>query len=188
MITHPEGQTRSLCRGFFRAEAQSPRGGSRIKRTASSRRDEQCAKCRERIWNGNLHRIMISIRPMNGGLAVTPVALPVGAFPLLEGIFPPGSSDSEKAACLLRLFQMALQSEDDLNRRFDCESSSQTLLSPVMICAPAAKRQASAWEYGAEGRERREDGADDHLPRRANSESVSAQSPRGAAASKRLFA
>jgi hypothetical protein len=35
-----------------------------------------------------------------------------------------------------------------------------------MICAPAAKRQASAWVDGAEGRERREDGADDHPPRR----------------------
>ncbi len=55
-----------------------------------------------------------------------------------------------------------------------------------MICAPAAKRQASAWVSGAEGRERREDGADDHPPRRANSESVSAQSPRGAAASPSL--
>ena len=83
---------------------------------------------------------------MNEDITVTPGSLPVGAFPLLEGIFPPGSSDSEKAACLLSLFQMALQSEDDLNRRFDCESSSQTLLNPVMICAPAAKRQASARE------------------------------------------
>ena len=53
----------------------------------------------------------------------------------------------------------------------------------VMICAPAAKRPASAGVYGAEGRERREDGADDHPTRRANSESVCAQFPRGAAAS-----
>ena len=51
---------------------------------------------------------------MNDGLTVTPRSLPVGAFPLLEAIFPPGSSDSEKAECLLRLFQMALQSEDDV--------------------------------------------------------------------------
>ena len=65
---------------------------------------------------------------MNDGLTVTPRSLPVGAFPLLEAIFPPGSSDSEKAAYLLSLFQMALQSEDDLNRRFECESSTQTLL------------------------------------------------------------
>ena len=54
-----------------------------------------------------------------------------------------------------------------------------------MICAPAAKRSASTGVYGAEGRERREDGADDHPPTVANSESVSAQSPRGAAASGR---
>jgi hypothetical protein len=39
MITHPEGQTRSLCRGFFRAGTVSTRR-SRIKRTASGRRDE----------------------------------------------------------------------------------------------------------------------------------------------------
>jgi hypothetical protein len=65
---------------------------------------------------------------MNDGLTVTPRSLPVGAFPLLEAIFPPGSSDSEKAAYLLSLFQMALQSEDDLNRRFECESATQTLL------------------------------------------------------------
>ena len=51
---------------------------------------------------------------MNEDLTVTPGSLPVGAFPLLEAVFPPGSSDSEKAACLLRLFQMALQSEDDV--------------------------------------------------------------------------
>lgn len=51
---------------------------------------------------------------MNDGLTVTPRSLPVGAFPLLEAIFPPGSSDSEKAECILRLFQMALQSEDDV--------------------------------------------------------------------------
>lgn len=65
---------------------------------------------------------------MNDALTVTPRPLPVGAFPLLEAIFPPGSSDSEKAAYLLSLFQMALQSEDDLNRRFEYESSTQTLL------------------------------------------------------------
>ena len=53
-------------------------------------------------------------RPMNGGLTVTPVSLPVGAFPVLEAMFPPGSSDSEKAAYLLSLFQMALQPEDDV--------------------------------------------------------------------------
>jgi hypothetical protein len=59
----------------------------------------------------------------------------------------------------------------------------------VMICAPAAERPASVWEKGAEGRERRKDGADDHSPRGANSESVlgefaaEAQSPRGAAES-----
>ena len=40
--------------------------------------------------------------------------LPTDAFPLLEAIFPPGSSDGEKTKCLLRLFQMALQSEDDV--------------------------------------------------------------------------
>ena len=71
---------------------------------------------------------MIPILLMNEDLTVTPGSLPVGAFPLLEGIFPLGSSDSEKAAYLLSLFQMALQSEDDLNRRFECESSTQTLL------------------------------------------------------------
>ena len=58
-----------------------------------------------------------------------------------------------------------------------------------MICAPAAERPASAWVCGAEGRERREDGADDHPPGTANPESVlgepaaEAQSPCGAAAS-----
>ena len=59
-----------------------------------------------------------------------------------------------------------------------------------MICAPAAKRPDSAGGYGAEGRERREDGADDHPPPRgklgvcAVGSSGRAQSPRGAAASK----
>jgi hypothetical protein len=57
---------------------------------------------------------MIPILPMNEDLTVTPGYLPVGAFPLLEAIFPPGSSDSEKAACLLRLFEMALQPEGDV--------------------------------------------------------------------------
>ena len=51
---------------------------------------------------------------MNEGLTVTPDSLPVDAFPLLEALFPLGSSDSEKAACLLRLFKMALQPEDDV--------------------------------------------------------------------------
>ena len=92
------------------------------------------------------------MRPMNGGLAVTPVALPVGAFPLLEAIFPPGSSDREKAACLLSLFQMALQSEDDLNRGFDCESSSQTLLSPRDDLR--TRSEASGWPHGSKGAER----------------------------------
>ena len=90
---------------------------------------------------------------MNDGLTVTPRSLPVGAFPLLEAIFPPGSSDSEKAACLLSLFQMALQSEDDLNRRFDCESSSQTLLSS---CDDLHTRsEASGFRVGDRGRKTR---------------------------------
>lgn len=85
---------------------------------------------RANVLDCTLHRIMIPIRPMLETLTVTPGSLPIGAFPLLEGIFPPGSSDSEKAACLLRLFQMALKSEDEcLSRSVDCESFSQTLLS-----------------------------------------------------------
>jgi hypothetical protein len=86
---------------------------------------------------------------MNDGLTVTPRSLPVGAFPLLEAIFPPGSSDSEKAAYLLSLFQMALQSEDDLNRRFDCESSSQTLLSPRDDLR--TRSEASGFRMGVRG-------------------------------------
>ena len=35
-------------------------------------------------------------------------------FPSLERIYPPGSSESEKIDCLLRLFQMALELEDDV--------------------------------------------------------------------------
>jgi hypothetical protein len=35
-------------------------------------------------------------------------------FPLLESIYPPGSTESEKVAYLLSLFRMALQPEDDL--------------------------------------------------------------------------
>lgn len=62
----------------------------------------------------NLHRIMIPIGPMNEGLTVPPDSLAVDAFPLLEALFPPGSSDSQRAACLLRLFKMALQPEDDV--------------------------------------------------------------------------
>jgi hypothetical protein len=38
----------------------------------------------------------------------------IGAFPLLESIYLPGSTESGKVACLLRLFQMALQPEDDV--------------------------------------------------------------------------
>jgi len=60
---------------------------------------------------------------MNDGLTVTPRSLPVGAFPLLEAIFPPGSSDSEKAAYLLSLFQMALQSEDELIETHELEGA-----------------------------------------------------------------
>jgi len=48
----------------------------------------------------HLQRIVIPIRPMDDGFADTPVSLLVGGFPLLEAIFPPGSSDSEKAAFL----------------------------------------------------------------------------------------
>lgn len=95
--------------------------------------------------------IQLSVRPMNEALTVTPGSLPIGAFPLLEGIFPPGSSDSEKAACLLSLFQMALQSEDDLNRRFDCESFSQTLLSiPDDL---RIRSEASGGPHGSTGAE-----------------------------------
>jgi hypothetical protein len=90
----------------------SPRR-SRIKRPAIRRHDEQMLGVRTDP-ECNLHRIMIPIRPMFEALTVTPGSLPIGAFPLLEGIFPPGSSDSEKAACLLRLFKMALQPEDDV--------------------------------------------------------------------------
>jgi hypothetical protein len=36
------------------------------------------------------------------------------AFPLLEAMYPPGSTESEKIAYLLRLLRMALQAEDDL--------------------------------------------------------------------------
>jgi hypothetical protein len=92
MITHHEGQTRSLCRGFFRAGTVSTRR-SRIKRTASGRRDEGMQ--RANVLDCTLHRIMVPIRPMLETLTVTRGSLPIGAFPLLEGIFPPGSSDSE---------------------------------------------------------------------------------------------
>ncbi|MEY2564914.1 MAG: hypothetical protein QOH88_3107 [Verrucomicrobiota bacterium] len=56
-----------------------------------------------------------------------PRSLTVGAFPLLEAIFPPGSSDSENAAYLL-LVPNGIAIGRDLNRRFQCESSTQTLL------------------------------------------------------------
>jgi hypothetical protein len=64
--------------------------------------------------------------------------------------------------------------------------------SPVMICAPAAKRLRlpSAGERGGTAGEHREDGTDDHIFRKGNAESVlkdflaeQAQSPRGAATS-----
>jgi hypothetical protein len=110
MITPPKANSESVL-GEFAAEAQSPRGAA-----ASNARQVVVAtmRCRERNRKCNLHRIMIRIRPMNEGLTVTPESLPVDASPLLEDLFPPGSSDSEKAACLLRLFKMALQPEDDV--------------------------------------------------------------------------
>jgi hypothetical protein len=85
-------------------------------------------------------------------LTVMPGSLPVGAFPLLEGIFPPGSSDREKAACLLSLFQMALQPEDErLSRSVDCESFSQTLLSiPDDL---RIRSEASGCPHGSTGAE-----------------------------------
>ena len=45
MITHPEGQTRSLCPHSL------PAAQPHQKRTAGGRRDEEDAACRERIWN-----------------------------------------------------------------------------------------------------------------------------------------
>ena len=41
-------------------------------------------------------------------------SLPIDAVSLLEALLPPRSNDSEKAACLLKLFKMTLPSEDDL--------------------------------------------------------------------------
>ncbi len=41
-----------------------------------------------------------------------------------------------------------------------------------MICAPAGERPASVGDQGRKGRERREDGADDHSIKNANPESV----------------
>jgi hypothetical protein len=38
--------------------------------------------------------------------------LPNGAFPLLEAICPPNSADTEKATYLLRMLQMALETEN----------------------------------------------------------------------------
>lgn len=118
-------------------------------------------------------------------LTVTPGSLPIGAFPLLEGIFPPESSDSEKAACLLSLFQMALKSEDEcLNRGVDCESFSQTLLSipdDLRIRSEASGCPHGSTGGGTAGSAAR--AAQMITSQRANSESVSAQSLRGAAAS-----
>lgn len=38
----------------------------------------------------------------------------IDAFPLLESMYPPDANESEKVACLLSLFQIALQPEDDV--------------------------------------------------------------------------
>ncbi len=42
-----------------------------------------------------------------------------------------------------------------------------------MICAPTAARPASEREHGPEGRERGEDGADDHIAEKGRAKSLS---------------
>jgi hypothetical protein len=111
MITHPPRGKLGVCAG--KGVAQSPRGAAASNARQVAVATSRCPVSRTDL-ECNLHRTMIPIRPMNGGLTDTPVSLPLSAFPLLEAIFPPGSSDSEKAECLFRLFKMALQPEDDL--------------------------------------------------------------------------
>ncbi len=41
-------------------------------------------------------------------------SFPIGAFPLLEALYPRDSSASEKAAVIVALLQMGLRSEEDL--------------------------------------------------------------------------
>lgn len=38
----------------------------------------------------------------------------IDGYPLLKPIFPPGSTEREKVACLLRLFEMALRPEEEV--------------------------------------------------------------------------
>jgi hypothetical protein len=45
------------------------------------------------------------------------VSLPIAGFALLESLFPPDSSNSERRAYLLRLLQMGLQRENKVNKR-----------------------------------------------------------------------
>lgn len=46
-----------------------------------------------------------------------PVSSPIAGFALLESLFPPDSSNSERRAYLLSLLQMGLQPEDKMNTR-----------------------------------------------------------------------
>ncbi len=138
-----------VCAVGSSGRAQSPRGAAASNARQFAVMTSRCSVLRTDP-ECNLNRIMIPIRPMFEALTVAPGSLPVGAFPLLEGIFPPGSSDSEKATCLLSLFQMALQSEDEcLSRSVDCESFSQTLLSlRDDLCT---RSEASGCPHGSRG-------------------------------------
>jgi len=50
----------------------------------------------------------------NGGDYISTVAVPpFEGFDLLESLFPPGSSDSEKAAYVARLLQIAVSPDDE---------------------------------------------------------------------------
>lgn len=41
-------------------------------------------------------------------------SLPIGVFPLLDAMFAPDSSDSERAAVIVGLLQIGLRSEEEL--------------------------------------------------------------------------
>jgi hypothetical protein len=65
------------------------------------------------IWNHSETKPTISSSD-EGDVPGTAASLPIDAFPLLESMYPRDSSESEKAAYLWSLFQMALRLEDDL--------------------------------------------------------------------------